>query len=73
MTEAHHPFDFTQLSPAERILLVQDIWDSLFREGHQFSISDEQKQELDSRWDQFQSGTMSASPWPEVKNRLQRE
>jgi putative addiction module component (TIGR02574 family) len=73
MTEAHRPFDFTQLSPAERILLVQDIWDSLFREGCQVAISDEQKQELDSRWDRFQSGAMSAAPWPEVKNRLPRE
>ena len=73
MTDAHHSFDFTQLSPTERILLVQEIWDSLLREGHQAAISEEQRQELDSRWDRFQSGTMSAAPWAEVKNRLQPE
>ena len=71
MTKADHSFDFTQLSPAERILLVQEIWDSLLREGCQASISDEQRQELDSRWERFQSGAMSATPWTEVKNRLQ--
>jgi putative addiction module component (TIGR02574 family) len=71
MTESHHNIDFSQLSPAERILLVQEIWDSLLREGCQSAISDEQRQELDNRWERFQSGAMSATPWTEVKNRLQ--
>jgi putative addiction module component (TIGR02574 family) len=70
MPDSTQPFDYSRLSVAERILLVQEIWDSLVPDAEQVGISNEQKQELARRWKAFQSGEMAASPWPEVKRRL---
>ncbi|HEX4613239.1 MAG TPA: addiction module protein [Urbifossiella sp.] len=71
MSDSHRDFDFTRLSVAERILLLQNIWDSLPAEPA--GISPEELKELDRRWNEYQAGTMSAAPWAEVKSRLARE
>jgi putative addiction module component (TIGR02574 family) len=71
MSNSTQNVDYSHLNVNERILLVQEIWDSVFHEAEQLTISDPQKLELDRRWKEFRSGTMSASPWSEVKSRLQ--
>jgi putative addiction module component (TIGR02574 family) len=64
------PVDYSQLSASERIQLAQELWDSVHEHAQHMPLTDVQRQELDRRWAAYQAGEMTASPWPEVKNRL---
>ena len=56
------------LSNAEKILLVEKIWDSIDKE--ELGISDVQKQELDRRLDKHENGDTVYQEWKEVKKNL---
>ncbi len=52
-----------KLSVAERILLVEEIWDSIARENEAFELSEAEKEELDRRSQSFSQ----ARTWEEIK------
>ncbi len=60
-----------QLSVAERIQLVEDIWDSIAAAPETLGLTQSQQQELDKRLASHQQDAGSLSSWPEVKARLQ--
>ena len=62
--------DILDLSVAERIELVQDIWDSIAEMPEDLILTDEQKQELDTRSVQLKSDPNSGIPWDQVKATL---
>ncbi len=59
-----------QLSIAERIQLVEDIWDSIATAPESLSLTDSQRQELDNRLEAHHQDA-SGSSWADVKSRLQ--
>jgi len=59
-----------KLSKSERILLVEQIWDSLAREQDAPELTAAQKKELDRRLDRFKRTGPLGSPWAVVKKRL---
>jgi len=61
--------EILDLSSAEKILLVEQIWDSL--DHNQLQITDVQKQELDRRIALDKNGQMSWHSWSDVKSHLQ--
>lgn len=62
--------DLLKLSVAERIQLVEDIWDSIAAEPQGVEMSDELREELDLRLEQQASNPGVGRPWSEVKARL---
>ncbi len=62
-----------QLSIAERILLVEEIWDGIAVESNQLEVPQSHKDELDKRLEARQQSPNAASPWSEVKERLQKK
>ena len=56
-----------KLSIPERILLVEDIWDSIARENEAFELSQVQKDELDKRLRFFHENPSEGRPWQEIK------
>lgn len=62
--------DLSALSPAERILLAEDLWDSVTSEQDAPPLTPEQKQELQCRLDAADRGETSYSSWQDVKHRL---
>lgn len=58
------------LSVAERILLVEAIWDSIVSEQDALEITQEQKEELDRRLAAFEADSDAGSTWEKVKARL---
>jgi putative addiction module component (TIGR02574 family) len=62
--------DILRLSVAERIQLVEDIWDSIAAEGEAPPLSDEQQAELDRRLADAEANPGVGTPWSEVKSRL---
>jgi len=61
-----------KLSKSERILLVEQIWDSLAREQDAPELTDAQKKELDRRLDRFKRTGPLGSSWADVKKRLRQ-
>jgi len=62
-----------QLSLAERILLVEEIWDSIAAEAEALEIPQSHKDELDRRLAASQADPRAGSTWEEVKARLQKK
>jgi putative addiction module component (TIGR02574 family) len=61
-----------KLSKPERILLVEQIWDSLAREQDAPELTAAQKKELDRRLAQLKRTGPIGSSWEDVKKRLRR-
>ena len=57
-----------KLSIAERINLVEEIWDSIAEENGCFELSDAQKQELDRRLESFRENPLQGRTWEEIKS-----
>ena len=62
-----------KLSIAERILIVEDIWDSIISSEEDFPMSDEQKRELDLRLDKYYKNPKEGKSWKEVRNNIESQ
>ncbi|MGE0607499.1 MAG: addiction module protein [Pirellulales bacterium] len=60
-----------QLSLAERILLVEEIWDGIAADADAFEIPISHREELDRRLAEHEANPQAGSTWEEVKARLQ--
>jgi putative addiction module component (TIGR02574 family) len=71
MAENRH-FDYSILTPAERLELAQDLWDSVDQASDTsvLPLTDEQRAELDRRLEELSENPDAGSPWPEVKSRI---
>lgn len=58
------------LSPAEKLQLVEDLWDDLSAQPDQVPIHDWQRQELDRRKSNLKSNPSSAVTWEEIQDRI---
>jgi putative addiction module component (TIGR02574 family) len=59
-----------QLSVAQRILLVEEIWDSIAPEAEDVPVTEAQKQDLARRQVAYEANPKAGSSWEEVKARL---
>ena len=63
---------FEQMTPAERILYVQDLWDRIAEDPEGVPVSDAMKVELDRRLAEHRADPSTAIPWDQVKAELRR-
>jgi putative addiction module component (TIGR02574 family) len=61
-----------RLSLAERILLVEEIWDSIVAEAETLEVPQSHKEELDRRLTAYHADPHAGSSWEDVKSRLQK-
>ena len=61
--------ELMELSPAERLELVEELWDSLAPEDLP-PLTDEQMQELDRRYEALIRDPTRGSSWEDVRARL---
>lgn len=59
-----------RLSIAERIQLVEGIWDSIAATSDALPLTEAQRQELDRRLEAMQQSPQEGIPWPELKAAL---
>ncbi len=62
-----------KLSVAERILIVEDIWDSIISTGEELPLTDEQKNEFYKRLETYYKNPNEGKKWKEVKNNIQSQ
>ena len=65
-------YDYRRLTIAERLQLVEDIWDSIAADADEDSLplSDEEKAMLDERLADLEANPGDGAPWPEVRARI---
>lgn len=62
--------EILELSQAERIQLVQDIWDSIAELPDTFTLNQEQKDEIDRRIERLDQNPQSGISWESLKTRI---
>ena len=73
MSTSMKDFGLDQLSVAERILLVEELWDSIASTPEAFALTDAHRHDLDRRLDRYRDNPKAGSSWEDVKARLQGE
>jgi putative addiction module component (TIGR02574 family) len=64
------PADIRSLPIADRVHLVEQIWNSIAEDEQSFQLTDAQKAELDRRIEAHDADPTRGTPWEEVKQRL---
>jgi putative addiction module component (TIGR02574 family) len=62
-----------KLDRAERLQLVEDLWDSLAQEDAALPVPDWKRDELRRRKERFASHPSSARSWEQVKHRARTQ
>ena len=59
-----------RLTAAERLLLAEEIWDSIGEEDEQSPLTPTQRRDLQQRISEYEANPSAGSTWEEVKARL---
>ena len=65
--------EIERLSIAERVSLVEEIWDSIAASPELLPLTEAQRRELDRRLALHELQPDRVTPWEEVRAKLQRE
>ena len=64
------PSEIKKLSVSERMLIVQEIWDSIAADQQALDVTEAQKAELDRRIAAHDAAPHEGRSWEEIKHRL---
>lgn len=62
--------EIKMLDISERIILVEEIWDSIAKEQENVGLSEYEKEVLDTRLASLKSDPDSLVSWDEIKNKI---
>lgn len=62
--------EINRLSVPQKLILAQDIWDSIALEGNSLSMPEWQKKELEKRYAQYKQDQMELHDWRQIHNEL---
>ncbi|HEX6813172.1 MAG TPA: addiction module protein [Planctomycetota bacterium] len=65
--------DYEELSLAEKVLRLQDLWDQISATNDSLPLTGAQAAELERRLKAHRSGVGKSSPWSEVRERLHED
>ena len=68
-----HLNDILDLSTAEKLVLIEKIWESMDPSDASIEITKAQKQELDRRLKKLAAGKMEFSSWEETRARVRSQ
>ncbi|MEA1953055.1 MAG: addiction module protein [Campylobacterota bacterium] len=64
--------EIKQLDITERIILVEEIWDSIAKEQESVGLSEYEKSILDERLASLESNTDNLMSWDEMKAKIRK-
>jgi putative addiction module component (TIGR02574 family) len=64
---------FRKLSSAEKIRLVQQLWDEIAEEAARLPLTQPQKRLLDERIDEHEANPDDVEPWEKARRDILRE
>ena len=62
--------NIADLSPDERLRLIEELWDSLSAKPGAIPLTNAQREELDRRLDDLESSGPEGIPWEEVLQQI---
>ncbi len=62
-----------RLDLSEKIMLVEDIWDSIAESNSELPMPKWQKEELDIRYEAYQKGDLSLHSWEDINNSIRKK
>ena len=65
--------EISRLELSEKLLLVEEIWDSIATSNADIPLPDWQKQELDRRYGEFKEGKLELHDWEAVHQVLRQK
>jgi len=65
--------EISRLELSEKLLLVEDIWDSIAASNADIPLPAWQKQELDRRYQEFKEGKLELHDWEAVHQDLRQK
>ena len=65
--------EIAKLTVAERLQLIETIWDTITTEPERLPLTDAQKREIDRRLDRYAADPTRLSSWDEVRARLEAQ
>ncbi|MBF0200709.1 MAG: addiction module protein [Desulfamplus sp.] len=65
--------EVSRLGLAEKLLLVEDVWDSIALTNAEFPLPDWQKCELDKRYEDYKAGESNYNDWKSVHEGLRNK
>jgi len=65
--------EIDKLDLSEKLLLVEDIWDSIARSNSELPLPEWQKVELDKRYEEYKSGRLALHEWQDVHEELRKD
>lgn len=65
--------EILQLSVAERVQIVEDIWDSIGKNPEELPLSEAEKLELDKRLESYKENPDEGIEWETLKKNLSPE
>ncbi|MEJ2635283.1 MAG: addiction module protein [Calditrichia bacterium] len=65
--------EIDKLDLPEKLILVEDIWDSIARSNSELPLPEWQKAELDKRYEEYKSGKMILHDWKHVHNEIRKK
>jgi len=65
--------EVSKLGLSEKLLLVEDIWDSIAANNSEIPMSMWQKQELDRRYKEYKEGKLELHNWDDVHKGLREK
>ncbi len=70
MSSSMKSFGLDALSMTERLILVEELWDSIAATPDAVPLTDAQKQDLDRRFEAYRDNPTAGATWEEVQSRL---
>jgi len=70
MTQRLDPANLRALPVAERLKLIEDLWDSIAADADALPLPDWHRAEIDRRLDALDAGASEGAPWEEVRRRI---
>jgi putative addiction module component (TIGR02574 family) len=65
-------FDFSHLTPTERVQLADDLWESLAEEPEVLPLTEVQAEELDRRLEAYRKDPSAGIPWREALEEIEK-
>ncbi len=62
--------EIKKLNLSEKLLLLEDVWDSIAQSNEGLPMPEWQKRELDKRYKEFQAGKQNLHEWQSVHEEI---
>jgi len=65
--------EINKLNLAEKLLLIEDVWDSIAQSNSELPMPEWQKRELDKRYKEYKAGEQKLQDWQSVHEEIRNK